>query len=296
MVKTTTVNPGNILFDRDVVAHHRRRAAQVNWAKHRFLFDEISDRLADRLLDVTHHFERALDLGCRAGALGQMLQQQGRVSDVYFTDLSQDLLTQAIGGQHIIADEEFLPFAPASFDLIGSVLSLHWTNDLPGSLIQIARTLRPDGLFLGAVFGIESLTELKWCLTQAELEVKGGVSPRVSPFTDVRDAGSLLQRAGFALPVTDVDMVTLKYANPFALMQELRGMGEANALVDRQKSFTSRSVLLRAAELYVEKYADADGLIPATFQIIYMTGWAPHSSQQKPLAPGSGTTNLKDVL
>jgi SAM-dependent methyltransferase len=196
----------------------------------------------------------------------------------------------------VVADEEFLPFKEGSFDLVGSVLGLHWTNDLPGALSQIARALKPNGLFLGALFGIESLQELKACLIEAESEVKGGVSPRVSPFTEIRDAGALLQRAGLALPVTDTDFITLKYEHPFALMHELRGMGESNSLLSRQKHFTRRRIMFRTAELYVENYADSDGLIPATFQIIYMSGWAPHESQQKPLARGSAKVSLRNHL
>jgi len=274
----------------------RARADRTDWPKNRFLFAEVSDRLSERLLDISQRFERALDLGCHDGAFGTLLLAQGCVSELVSTDISEDLMGRQTSGMRIVADEEFLPFAPNSFDLIGSVLSLHWTNDLPGALIQLTRCLRPNGLFLGALFGIETLGELKDCLMQAELEIKGGVSPRISPFTDVRDAGSLLQRAGFALPVTDVDLLTLKYKNAFDLMQELRGMGEANALNERMKTFTGRKILFRAAELYQEKYQDEDGLIRATFQIIYLAGWSPHDSQQKPLRPGSGQTSLQDIL
>jgi len=296
MTNSSLSSSDSFLFDRKLLRSRRSRAASGDWEKNRFLFDEVADRLAERILDISKQFDLALDLGCHGGSFGKMLKMQGRISHLISADLSPDLMVPHAEGIKVVADEEFLPFAPRSFDLIGNVLGLHWTNDLPGALVQIARALKPDGLFLGAMYGIESLSELKWSLTQAELEVKDGMSPRISPFTDVRDAGSLLQRAGFALPVTDVDVLTLKYPNAFALMQELRGMGEANALVERQKTLTGRKVLLRAAEIYQEKFADDDGLIPATFQVIYLAGWAPHENQQKALKPGSGQTNLKDIL
>ncbi|MBO0331988.1 methyltransferase domain-containing protein [Sneathiella sp. CAU 1612] len=287
--------PEQVLFDRVQVAQHRRRAATLDWPRHRFLFNEIAERLAERLLDINHFFSLALDLGGRDGAFGDKLVAMKKIDRVIRTDLTEVMLDNRTDAA-VVADEEFLPFKENSFDLIGSVLGLHWTNDLPGALSQIARSLKPNGLFLGALFGIESLQELKACLIEAESEIKGGVSPRVSPFTEIRDAGSLLQRAGLALPVTDTDLITLKYENPFALMHELRGMGENNALIERQKYFTQRQIMLRAAELYIENYADEDGLIPATFQIIYLSGWAPHESQQKPIARGSGKINLRDYL
>ncbi len=296
MIKFPEKSSDNFLFDRRILRDRRARSANINWPKNRFLFDEVSDRLAERLLDVSRKFELALDLGCHSGSFGKLIKQQGSISSLISADLSPALMGEIGSGAKVVADEEFLPFAPQSFDLVGHVLGLHWTNDLPGALVQIARMLKPDGLFLGAMYGIETLSELKWCLTQAEIEVKGGVSPRVSPYTEVRDAGALLQRAGFALPVGDVDVLTLKYKNAFALMHELRGMGEANALVDRQKTFTGRKILFRAAEIYQEEYADEDGLIPATFQVIYLGGWAPHENQQVALKPGSGQTNLKEIL
>ncbi|MEP3247099.1 MAG: methyltransferase domain-containing protein [Sneathiella sp.] len=296
MQKKAETSPHPSLFDREIVHAHRRRAALGDWSKYGFLFDEISDRLAERAQDVARKFDRVLDLGCHSGAFARHLGNYTDAGTVISADLSADMLETGDLKNAVVADEEFLPFAPASFDMIGSVLSLHWTNDLPGALIQIFRSLKPDGLFLGALFGIDSLSELKTCLTQAELEVCGGISPRISPFTDVRDAGALLQRAGFALPVSDVETITLKYRTAFDLMKELRFMGEGNALIDRQKSFTGRAVLMRAAELYAEQFADAEGLISASFQIIYLTGWSPHENQQKPLKPGSGQTSLTDLL
>lgn len=295
MKKPTLLNTENLLFDRHSVRLHRDRAALIDWPKHRFLFDEVANRLAERLLDITEQFDLALDLGCRGGSFGTQLKAAKPATQVISADLSSVMLGSA-ESISVVADEELLPFAPHSFDLVGSVLSLHWTNDLPGALAQIVRTIKPNGLFLGALFGIDSLRELKICLAEAESELSGGVSPRISPFTEVRDAGALLQRAGLALPVTDVDTITLKYTDAFSLMKELRGMGETNSLISRKKSMTGRKIFLRAAELYQQHFEDDDGYIPATFQIIYMTGWSPHESQQKPLKRGSGVVNLSETL
>ena len=194
------------------------------------------------------------------------------------------------------ADEEALPFAGETFDLIISNLSLHWVNDLPGALVQARRALRPDGLFLAAVLGGETLRELRQALAEAEIAEEDGLSPRVSPMADVRDLGSLLQRAGFALTVADTDIITVNYPDPIALMADLSGMGETNAATARPRHFTPRALFLRAAELYGQRHANADGRIRATFEVIYLHGWVPHESQQKALRPGSAQTRLADVL
>jgi SAM-dependent methyltransferase len=195
-----------------------------------------------------------------------------------------------------VADEEALPFAEGSFDLVASALSLHWTNDLPGVLVQIRRALAPDGLLLAALVGGQSLNELRTALTSAEAELTGGASPRVAPFADVRDLGQLLQRAGFALPVTDLEPIIVRYSSMFALMRDLRAMGATNALTERSRVPLRRAVLMRAAEIYADRFADPDGRIRATFDIIWLSGWAPHESQQKPLAPGSARMRLADAL
>ena len=195
-----------------------------------------------------------------------------------------------------MADEEALPFRDASLDLVVSALALQFVNDLPGTLIQIRRALKPDGLFLAAMIGGDSLTELRAAFAEAEAEVEGGVSPRVAPFADLRDLGALLQRAGFALPVTDVDRVTVRYASPLALMHDLRRMGAGNALTERRRTPLRRATLRRMLEIYAERFADADGRIRATFEIVWLSGWAPHESQQQPLAPGSAKTRLADAL
>jgi SAM-dependent methyltransferase len=199
-------------------------------------------------------------------------------------------------GLRVVADEEFLPFAAGTFDLVASCLSLHWVNDLPGALIQLRHALRPDGLLLVSLLGGETLHELRAALLEAEAEVTGGAAPRVSPFADVRDAGSLLQRAGFALPVVDADTITVSYPNALALMRDLRAMGEANALAERRRGFSRRGVLLRAAARYEERFADATGRVPATFKIITLTAWAPHEAQPKPLRPGSAAARLAAAL
>jgi SAM-dependent methyltransferase len=199
-------------------------------------------------------------------------------------------------GPRVAADEERLPFGDATIDLAVSTLALHWTNDLVGALIQIRRALRPDGLFVGALFGGATLTELRQALLTAEAELSDGAAMRVSPFADAIDAAGLLQRAGFALPVADVDRVKVRYAHPIALLKDLRAMGETSVLIDRSRKPLSRRVLLRAMELYQERFAEPDGRVPATFEIVTVTGWAPHDSQQKPLRPGSAKMRLADAL
>ena len=276
-------------FDRNAVRAHRARAGGA----HDFLLREVAERLADRLDDVKRSFAVGLDLGSHAGQLATAIG--GRVRTLIEVDACEPLLRRACG-LRIAADEEAQPFAEGAFDLVVSALSLHWVNDLPGALLQARRALKPDGLFLAAMLGGETLRELRQCLVEAEATVTGGASPRVSPMVDLRDAAGLLQRAGFALPVADLDELTLTYPDPFALMRELRGLGETNALRLRPKGFTRRAVLFEAARLYVERFAGADGRIPATFHVLWLAGWAPHESQPRPLPRGSGKTPLGDAL
>ena len=282
------------LFDRRAVRRHRERAAQ-GFRRHRFLFEDMAGRLADRLDDVNRTFADMLDLGGRDGAMTEALADRPRPARIVACDLSEAMVRRA-GGLRVAADEEALPFAPASFDLVTSVLGLHWVNDLPGALIQIRRVLRPDGLFLGALFGGDTLRELRAALLAAEAAEEGGASPRVSPFASVQDAGALLQRAGFALPVVDSETVTVTWTDAFALMRELRGMGETNAMRARRKGFARRATLDAAATRYREAHAGADGRIPATFQTLFLTGWAPHEGQQRPLQPGSAAARLAEAL
>ena len=282
------------VFDRAAVRRHRDRAA-AGLDGHDFLIGEVGERLADRLDDVTRGFPRALDLGCHGGQMGRLLGGRGAIETLVQCDLSPRMARRA-DGLGVAASEEFLPFADTAFDLVLSCLSLHWVNDLPGALVQIRRALKPDGLFLAAMLGGETLKELRTALAEAEISEEGGLSPRVSPFADVRDAGNLLGRAGFALPVVDVDTVTVSYADPLKLMADLRGMGETNAVAERRKGLSRRATLIDAAARYRDQFADADGRVPATFQVIYLTAWAPHPSQQKPLAPGSARARLADAL
>ena len=282
------------VFNRRVVSAHRDRAASV-LDDHGFLLDEAGERLADRLTDVKRRFPFALDLGCHAGGLGRLLHGRGGIETLVQCDLSPAMARRA-GGICLAADEEALPFAAASFDLVLSCLSLHWVNDLPGTLSQIMRALKPDGLFLASMLGGDTLGELRAALAEAEAANENGLSPRVSPFADVRDAGALLQRAGFALPVVDSDTLTVSYAEPLKLMRDLRLMGEANALIERRKNFTRRATLMDAGVRYRDMFGDDEGRIPATFQIITMTAWAPDPSQPKALAPGSAKARLAEAL
>ncbi|WP_419905919.1 methyltransferase domain-containing protein [Kiloniella sp.] len=286
------------IFDRNSVDLHHDRAKR-DLSKHDFLYREVADRLGDRLLDIARKFPEALNLGSQHNILTEVLGERGGIEK--FTASKYRASSSQIGnpdseeGTHEIV-EEILPFEPQAYDLIISNLCLHWVNDLPGTLVQANRCLKPNGLFLSAMLGGETLKELRVALMEAEMEIEGGVSPRVSPLIDVRDAGALLQRAGFALPVTDYDRIEVSYASAFELMKELRGMGETNAVHNRRKTFTRRDTLLRAAQIYQEKFLDEEGRINATFDVIYLAGWAPHESQQQPLRPGTAATRLADFL
>jgi SAM-dependent methyltransferase len=286
------------LFDRRALRLHRDRAA-ASVHDHDALFAETAERLADRLDDITRAFPMALDLGCHGGHLARRLGRRGGIEWLVEGDLSPAMAGWAAtagAGPAVVVDEEALPFRAGSFDAVLSCLSLHWVNDLPGALVQIRRALKPDGLFLAAMLGGATLCELRQALIEAESDEAGGASPRVSPFADLADMAALLSRAGFALPVADSDTITVTYPDALALMRELRGMGEANATVGRQRGFARRGVLLKAADLYRKRHGLADGRIPATFQILYLTGWAPHPSQPQPLPRGSASARLSDAL
>ncbi|UUX51692.1 methyltransferase domain-containing protein [Nisaea acidiphila] len=285
-----------LVFDRRQVRRNRDRAA-ADFPAHDFLKREVTERVVDRMRDIQRRFPRLLDLGSHDGSLRQSLDPELGAEWVVSLDPSERFATLAsASGPSVAAEEEFLPFAPASFDAVISCLSLHWVNDLPGALLQARQCLKPDGLFLGAMLGGETLHELRAVLTEAETEVLGGAGPRVSPFAELQDAAGLMQRAGFALPVADSDLLTVTYANAFLLMHELRGMGEGNAITARRKGTTPKAVFMRAAEIYHERHAGPDGRIPASFQVLYLTGWAPHASQQQPLRPGSAAHRLADAL
>ena len=289
--KVMTENP--VIFDRALLRARRRRAAASGPVT--FLLDRAADDLADRLAAVLRRFDLALDLGTPGEAVRAALSRLGSVGTI----LKSDTIAPgdaARADKFLLADEEALPFGEASLDLVVSALALQFVNDLPGTLVQIRRALKPDGLFLAALIGGETLTELRQSFAAAESEVEGGVSPRVAPFADLRELGALLQRAGFALPVTDVDRLTVRYDSVFGLMRDLRRMGATNALDARRRAPLKRATLLRMAEVYAERFSDGDGRVRATFEIVWLSGWAPHPRQQQPLKPGSAQTRLADVL
>ncbi|MEQ8395688.1 methyltransferase domain-containing protein [Thalassobaculum sp.] len=285
-----------LVFDRSLVRRRRERAVS-NYADFAFLEESVAERVAERLEDVRRRFPLALELGARSGALGRHLRASGRVDTLIQADLAPGWArARASDGPSVAADEEFLPFADNSLDAVFGALSLHWVNDLPGALSQIRRALKPDGLLLVALLGGDTLVELRDALFEAESEVTGGVSPRVSPFADLRDAGGLLQRAGFALPVVDADTIPVTYETAFHLMRDLRGMGETNAVLERRKQPSRRALFARTAEIYAERFAGSDGRVPARFQVLYLTGWAPSADQPKALRPGSAAARLADAI
>jgi SAM-dependent methyltransferase len=284
---------GPLIFDRVLVRARRRRAMASGPAT--FLLDRVAGDLADRLAAVLRRFELALDLGTPGEAVRTALARLGSVGTIIAAGASPDIAAPH-QGRSVVVDEEALPFAEGAFDLVVSALALQFVNDLPGTLVQIRRALKPDGLFLAALAGGETLTELRQSFAAAESEIEGGVSPRVAPFADLRDLGALLQRAGFALPVADADRLTVRYDSAFALMRDLRHMGATNALIDRRRTPLRRATLIRMAEVYAERFVDPDGRTRATFEIVWLSGWAPHPSQQQPLKPGSAKTRLADAL
>jgi NADH dehydrogenase [ubiquinone] 1 alpha subcomplex assembly factor 5 len=272
------MSPSSAIFNRHRVRQHRQRAAGA-LASCDFLYREVAARMADRLPDIRRPFPLALDLGCHNGFLADYLQGMGGIETLVQADISENMVRHA-PGLRVVADEEWLPFADNRFDLVMSVFSLHWINDLPGTLIQINRILKPDGLFLAMVPGGETLKELRQSFEQAEIGISGGISPRISPFIDVRDAGSLLQRAGFSMPVTDSEVVTVSYETPLKLLDDLRGMGETNALLTSSKSCIRRSVLFGALDYYQKHFGDQNKRVNATFEIVAMTAWKPDAGQK----------------
>jgi SAM-dependent methyltransferase len=284
---------GLMIFDRALIRRRRRRAATLGPVT--FLLDRVAGDLAERIGAVLRRFDLALDLGTPGAAVRDALVRLDSVG----TLVSADALLPTGDGRtamFVAADEEALPFADGALDLVVSALALQFVNDLPGTLMQIRRTLKPDGLFLGALLGSETLTELRQSFAAAESEVEGGASPRVAPFADLRDAGALLQRAAFTLPVADVERLTVRYGSAFDLMRDLRRMGATNALYARRRAPLRRATLLRMAEIYAERFADPDGRVRASFEIIWLSGWAPHPGQQQPLRPGAATARLADAL
>ncbi|HEV7158387.1 MAG TPA: methyltransferase domain-containing protein [Caulobacteraceae bacterium] len=284
------------LFDRRL---HRRRLqrAAPQFGRADYLKARVADDLTHRLATINRRFPIAVELGARTGVFARALASSAAADKIDLlvqTDLSETMLAR-VGGARAVADEARPPFGPASIDLFITALSLHWVDDLVGALVQIRLALKPDGLFIGALLGGATLAQLRACLTEAEIELTGGAGPRVSPFLDAVDGGALMQRAGFALPVVDVDRLEVRHDHLLDLMAELRAMGETNVLFDRPRTPLTRGVIARASELYHQRFGQ-DGRISSTFEVVTLTGWAPHASQPQPLAPGSATVRLADAL
>ncbi|MER8387806.1 methyltransferase domain-containing protein [Mesorhizobium sp. M1428] len=281
------------VIDTSLWLARKRRALARPIAGVDFLMRRAAEDLADRLGAVERSFGKAASLFCQTPAAAEVLAESGKVTE----NMRVEADAAFLGGQPgLLAPLETVPFEPESLDLAVSLLSLQAMNDIPGMLVQIRRALKPDGLFLGAFAGTGTLSELRESLLAAETELYGGASPRVIPFTDVRDAGALLQRAGLALPVADVETITVRYDSLFGLIADLRAMGETSALVDRSRRPGTRALFARAAEIYTERFSDADGRVRASFSVVWMSGWAPDASQQKPLKPGSAKISLKTIL
>ncbi|EJL56854.1 methylase involved in ubiquinone/menaquinone biosynthesis [Rhizobium sp. CF122] len=284
----------DIIFDQARIATNRHRALFNHDPKATFLLDIAAEELGERLAVVERTFEHAVELHGATGAAARAAIATGKIGQL--TRVESERAYAEAQEAFIEAALEEVPLEPQSVNLVLAPLSLHLTNDTPGVFIQIRRALKPDGLFLAAVPGSGTLQELREVLLATEIEMTGGASPRVIPFADVRDVGGLMQRAGFALPVIDAETYTVRYDSIFPLMRDLRAMGMTNPLVARSRKPLTRAFFMRAAEIYAERYADSDGRIRATFSIIYVSGWAPHESQQKPLRPGSAKVRLADAL
>lgn len=274
------------VFNRHHIALNRLKSLETV-EKADFLFTHAGRVLCDRVSDITRDFDTGILMGARYSET--FITALSKIKNLYTTDLVSNKET------HFISDEEVLPLKHSSLDIILNLMTLHTINDLPGALIQIRQALKPDGVFLGAMLGGETLHEIRHLLQQAELETLGGASPRLFPFADKPQMGGLLQRAGFALPVVDSDILTVSYKDSFSLFQDLKNMGETNALAERYKSLTPKSFFIKVEEL-IAPLKDKDGRFEVSFEIIYLIGWAPHASQQQPLRPGSAKKSLADAL
>ncbi len=285
------------LFDRARLQARRDRVA-AGFADYAFLHQRVSSDIESRLDDTTRQFASGLELGAAGGALSARLTTRGRAIAMLAADLSGAFCAAAAAKGLPVeqVDEETLPFPPAKFDLVVAPLGLHWINDLPGALVQVSRVLQPDGLFLGALFGAGTLAELRSCLTDAEIELTGGLSPRLSPLPSLQDMAGLMQRAGFALPVADRDRVTVRYGDLAALLRDLKGMGERSCFAPGLTRPLPRRVLARTASLYAERFSGTDGRISASFEILHVSGWAPGPGQPQPLKPGSATASLEAAV
>ncbi|ESQ93662.1 methyltransferase domain-containing protein [Asticcacaulis benevestitus] len=286
------------LFDRNLLASRLDRAA-AGFAQAQFLRDRAVEDTIETLSAINRQFDVALDMGARDGSFGRAIVGTPVADKIGFLiegELSPRLSAQQSGTARLIMDEEALPFGDDSLNLIVSSLGLHTVNDLPGVLVQVRRALRPDGLFIGTLFGGETLKELRGCLMEAELEARGGYGPRIAPYAESPDLIDLLKRTGFNMPVVDSDRVTVSYAHPLRLMADLRAMGESNVLHQRPRKGLNRAIIEKTCALYVERFADDEGRVSATFEIITLSGWKAHDSQQKPLRPGSAKMRLADAL
>lgn len=278
------------LFDGSLLARNRDRSTRLGFAGGGdFLHREIAAITNARLSEVNREFADVAIVGSGGGVHQHLLQQPCR-------SVTEVEISHARASTSAARSMETLPFQPGKLDLCLSMLEMHWINDPVGHLIQMRRALRPDGLMIAAFFGGQTLQELRTALAEAEIETTGGLSPRVAPMAEIREAGALLQRAGFALPVADVERIVVSYASPVHLMRELRAMGETNVMHERRKVFLRRDTLMRMKEVYFEKFADAEGRVQATFEIVFLTGWAPAATQPKPLRPGSANQRLADAL
>uniref|UniRef100_A0A8C8SLG8 Arginine-hydroxylase NDUFAF5, mitochondrial n=1 Tax=Pelusios castaneus TaxID=367368 RepID=A0A8C8SLG8_9SAUR len=285
-------------FDRQLKRKQKNWAAlQPESAKYGYLREEVGSSLAERLFDITKTFPLALDVGCGSGYIAQHLTKE-TVQRLFQVDMAENALRNTVETEiptvSVVADEEFLPFKDDTFDLVVSSLSLHWVNDLPRAFKEIHQVLKPGGVFIGAMFGGETLYELRCSLQLAELEREGGFSPHISPFTDVNDLGHLLGRAAFNTVTLDTDEIQVNYPGMFEIMEDLQGMGESNCSWNR-KPMLHRETMLAAAAIYQEMYGSNDGSVPATFQIYYMIGWKFEESQARPAQRGSATVSFRDL-
>lgn len=287
------MNEAPCLFDQSLLRMRLRRAVAVGAAD--FLLHRVADDFELRLQALARSFNTVADIGTPGPHAIEKLRASGRFAHIF----RQGPIIETLGaerGLSLVGETGLVSFAPQSLDAAISLLALHFVDDLPGFLAQIKRALKADGLFMACLLGGQTLHELRDAFARAEIECEGGLSPRVSPFADLRDLGQLMQRAGFALPVIDTETITVRYATPLALFVDLRAMGATNSLVERRKTPLRRQTLLRALELYAENYSDGDGRIRATFECLWVSGWTPHGSQQKPLQPGSAKARLADAL
>ncbi|PCJ97491.1 MAG: SAM-dependent methyltransferase [Zetaproteobacteria bacterium] len=289
MVTSTHINNEILIFDRSLIKRNRQRIT-ANFSNHDFLFQWSKNQLSERLKDINRKFQTALHIGSRA----PITAEHEKISSIITLDLPHKPVDNCT--PYIQASEEFLPVAPKSMDLILSNLNLHTVNDLPGALLQIRNTLKDDGLFMASIFGGETLHELRKVIADVELSMLGGVSPRVAPFADKPQMGDLLQRARLNLPIVDSEIITVTYDSVFKLLHDIRSMGESNTIIARNKTPLGKEFFMRLAKQYQEEFAEEDGRIVASFEIIFLHGWAPHESQQKPLRPGSAENSLAEAL